>query len=62
MGNRTPLADLMVVSPVQKEMFLVDVKGLFRKNPWIVKRKPVRDNLFYILAFVPRDEDNQLLY
>ena len=59
MGNRTPLADLMVVSPVQKEMFLVDVKGLFRKNPWIVKRKPVRDNLFYILAFVPRDEDNQ---
>jgi len=52
----------MVVSPVQKEMFLVDVKGLFRKNPWIVKRKPVRDNLFYILAFVPRDEDNQLLY
>jgi hypothetical protein len=59
MGNRTLLADLMVVSPVQKEMFLVDVKGLYRKNPWIVKRKPIRDNLFYILAFVPTDEDNQ---
>jgi hypothetical protein len=59
MGNRTPLADLMVVSPVRKEMFLVDVKGLYRNNPWIVKRKPVRDNLFYILAFVPTDEDNQ---
>jgi len=59
MGNRTPLADLMVVSPVKKEMFLVDVKGLYRKNPWIIKRKAVRDNLFYILAFVPTDEANQ---
>jgi hypothetical protein len=27
MGNATPLADLMVVSPVQRENFLVDVKG-----------------------------------
>jgi hypothetical protein len=59
MGNRTPLADLMVVSPIRKEMFLVDVKGLYQKNPWIIKRKPVRDNLYYILAFVPTDEENQ---
>ena len=59
MGNRTPLADLMVVSPEQKEMFLVDIKGLYRKNPWIIKRKAIRDNLFYILAFVPTDEANQ---
>jgi len=59
MGNRTPLADLMVVSPEKKEMFLVDVKGLYRKNPWIVKRKAVRQELFYIFAFVPTDEDNQ---
>jgi hypothetical protein len=59
MGNRTPLADLMVVSPVRKEMFLVDVKGLYRKNPWIIKRKSTRDNLFYILAYVPEKEANQ---
>jgi hypothetical protein len=59
MGNRTPLADLMVVSPVGKEMFLVDVKGLYKKNPWIIKRKSIRDKLFYILAFVPTDEANQ---
>ena len=39
MGNATPLADLMVVSPVQRENFLVDVKGLYRINPWLVKRK-----------------------
>ena len=39
--------------------FLVDVKGLYRKNPWIIKRKAVRETLFYILAFVPTDETNQ---
>ena len=49
----------MVVSPESKEMFLVDVKGLYRKNPWIVKRKVARDKLFYILAFVPTEETNQ---
>ena len=51
-GNSTPLADLMVVSPFSKKMFLVDVKGLYRKNPWIVAPKPERADLFYILAFM----------
>src|SRR5665213_1387458 len=58
-GHTTPVADLMVVSPVKKEMFLVDVKGLYRKNPCLVKRKSLRENLFYILAYVPTDETNQ---
>lgn len=58
-GHTTPIADLMVVSPMSKEMFLVDVKGLYRKNPWLIKRKPQRANLFYILAYVPADEPNQ---
>lgn len=58
-GNKTPVADLLVVSPSSKDTFLVDVKGLYRKNPWIVSRKPTRQNLFYILAFVPRDEPNR---
>jgi len=49
----------MVVSPGQKEMFLVDVKGLYRKNPWLVKRKDVSEKLFYVLAFVPENEANQ---
>jgi hypothetical protein len=53
MGNSTPLADLMVVSPRNKTMFLVDVKGLYKKNPWVIKIKKPRDNLFYALAFVP---------
>ena len=42
-----------VVSPVRREMFLIDVKGLYRRNPWVIKRKAVRANLFYVLAFVP---------
>ena len=58
-GNATPLVDLIVVSPIGKVPFLVDVKGLYRRNPWIVKRNPARQNLFYILAFVPRDEPNR---
>jgi hypothetical protein len=49
----------MVVSPIDKEPFLVDVKGLYRKNPWIIKRKTNRKSLFYILAYVPMDEPNQ---
>ncbi len=49
-GHTTPVADLMVVSPETKEMFLVDVKGLYRKNPWLIKQKSQRQNLFYILA------------
>jgi hypothetical protein len=41
MGNATPLADLMVVSPKIKRNFLIDVKGLYRPNPWIIKEKAV---------------------
>jgi hypothetical protein len=59
MGNATPLADLMVVSPALKQMFLIDVKGLYRRNPWLVKRKVQRANLFYVLAYVPTGEPNQ---
>jgi len=55
MGNSTPVADLMLVSPILKQMFLVDVKGLYCKNVWIVKRKPIRQDLYYVLALVPVD-------
>lgn len=59
MGNATPLADLMVVSPEANEMFLVDVKGLYKRNPWLVRAKAPRANLFYVLAYVPTGEPNQ---
>jgi hypothetical protein len=59
MGHATPLADLMAVSPEKKEMFLVDVKGLYRKNPWLMKTKETRSNLYYILAYVPTGLANE---
>jgi len=58
-GHTTPIADLMVVSPVGRKMFLVDVKGLYRKNSWVVRRKAPREDLFYVLAYVPNAEPNQ---
>jgi hypothetical protein len=30
MGNATPLADLMVISPTSKKNILIDVKGLYK--------------------------------
>ena len=58
-GHTTPVADLMVVSPRDRKMFLVDVKGLYRTNAWLLKRKSPRKDLFYILAYVPADAPNQ---
>jgi hypothetical protein len=54
----TPLADLMVVSPMSKKNFLIDVKGLYKRNSWKIKTKARRENLYYVLAFVPDDTDN----
>jgi len=45
MGNATPVADLMLVIPKRKQVFLIAVTGLFRKNPWLIKRKAVRRGL-----------------
>jgi hypothetical protein len=59
MGNTTPLADLMVVSPKEKIMFLIDVKGLYKKNYWQIKGQSPRENLFYVLAYVPEGKPNQ---
>jgi hypothetical protein len=58
LGHNTPLADLMVISPEGKEQFLIDVKGQGRRNYWLIKRKKLRSNLFYVLALVPRDAPN----
>jgi hypothetical protein len=59
MGNTAPVADLMVVSPVKREMFLIEVKGMHRPNPWIMKRKAPRAMLFYVLAYVPANASNE---
>jgi hypothetical protein len=59
MGHTTPLADLMVVSPTSKKNFLIDVKGLYKPNPWVIKKKATRDSLYYVLAFVPDNTSNR---
>ena len=59
MGNATPLADLMVVSP-GKQSFLIDVKGQRTGSFWRIRdRAEVRSDLYYVLAFVPQDKPNR---
>ena len=58
--SSTSVARLLpVYSAWRKTMFLIDVKGLYRPNPWLIKRKPIRDNLFYVLTFVPVGKPNE---
>ena len=57
MGNN-PQVDLMVISP-RGATFVVDVKGLYKPNYWLISPKPNRKGLFYVLAFVPNNKLNQ---
>lgn len=59
MGNTTPEADLMVIPPVSRKMFQIDVKGQSTKNFWRIKEKLPRDNLYYVLTFVPVGQSNR---
>lgn len=58
MGHTTPDADLMVMSE-SRRTFLVDAKGLYKKNPFVIKQKATRADLYYILAFVPDEGKNE---
>jgi hypothetical protein len=49
----------MAVSPKERRMFLLDVKGLAQKNYWQIKRHPPRADLFYVLAVVPQGAPNE---
>lgn len=62
LGDNTPLADLMVMSPTTEKHFLIDVKGLASKNYWTVKKKKERDDLYYIFVLVPRNYENRFFY
>src|ERR1017187_7973155 len=50
-GNH-PCIDLMAMSPKQVP-FVVDVKGLYMKNFWLVRERPARSDLFYVFVFGP---------
>jgi hypothetical protein len=57
MGNH-PVLDLMVISP-SENTFSVDVKGLYKKNFWVVSPKRQQTSLYYVLAFVPENDRNR---
>ena len=40
-------------------LFKVDVKGLAKPNYWIIRRRELIPNLFYILAYVPHGNPNE---
>jgi hypothetical protein len=58
LGHSAPLADLVAISPDTKKTLLIDVKGLSARNSWIVQPKPPRNNLYYVLAYVPLKSSN----
>ena len=43
---------MMVVSPAGTS-FRIDVKGLYSPNYWIIRRRAVESDLYYVLAYVP---------
>jgi hypothetical protein len=57
LGNH-PAVDLMVISP-RKKSFQIEVKGLYAKNYWQLRKQEPRSGLFYVFAYVPDDEPNQ---
>ncbi len=57
MGNH-PSVDIMVTGP-ERRSFGVDVKGLYKRNFFVLKPKKTRSDLFYVLAFVPNGAPNR---
>jgi hypothetical protein len=57
MGNH-PIVDLMVISP-KGVNFMIDVKGLYKPNFWLVSEKKTREKLFYVLALVANNRENR---
>ena len=51
LGN-APMGDLLAVSPEGKQ-FKVAVKGLSTKNFWLSKGREPKDELFYVLVYIP---------
>lgn len=58
MGNH-PTADIMAYSP-GGHAFVIDVKGQYKRNWWVIREKPERDDAFYVFALVPDVGINRL--
>lgn len=56
LGN-APVADLLVVSP-ERHHFEVDVKGQSTKNFWLIQRREPREDLYFVLVYLPKDNES----
>jgi hypothetical protein len=54
--GHAPVADLLVVSPEQRH-FMVDVKGQSTRNFWLIQRREPREDLYFILVYLPKGEE-----
>lgn len=57
MGNH-PTTDIMVSSP-DGQRFGIDVKGSYKRNVWLVKKKPENKDIYYVFALVPTNRPNR---
>ncbi len=60
LGN-APVADLLVVSP-NKEHFTVEVKGQATRNFWLIQRGNPQEALFFVLVYLPKNNENPKYY
>ena len=58
-GNQTPDADILAISPISKSPIMIDVKGMSGVNFWRIREKEPKPGLFYVLAVVPTDKANR---
>ena len=55
LGN-APVADLLVATPTGAH-FMVDVKGQSTRNFWLIAKREPREDLYYILVYLPKLPD-----
>lgn len=60
LGN-APVIDLLAVSPTGKH-FMVDVKGQATKSFWLIRERELKDDLFYILVYLPKGGESPQYY
>jgi len=48
----------MVRNPNRKSLS-IDVKGLYKKNDWVVRQKEAQADLYYVFAYVPPNQPNE---
>jgi hypothetical protein len=53
LGN-APQTDLLVSTPGDNVQFRIDVKGQSTHNFWLVQKREVQDDLYFVLVYLPK--------